>query len=791
MKVDIIQTSWVGGEFAPALFGRTDIAQYNNAAAELENFLIKPSGSIISTPGTEYITACKTGGSTGISRLISFTFSRTDSYVIEMGVGYFRFFTNGGAVVSPGTTPYEVAHTYTENELFNVQFSQLNDVIYLSHKDHKPQKLTRFGSTSWTLADFAFLGGPYINDNYIYSNSTTTILSSATITPSATSGSITLSATSNIFIASTGTLNNHVESVWKLGGPSTDSTTGLNVQGCVRISGISNPSTATATVLDNLDATTATTTWAQGAWSDVLGWPARVTFHQQRLVFARTAYQPQNVWLSQNFVYDNYAVNSGNADDALNLELASNESNDIKWLASTKALIAGTYGGEFVIKSGSDDLLTPANAAASKETSWGSESIIPKKIGNFFYYVQRFGTKLREIIYSWDLDNYKSVDKTILSSHIAEDGFKDIVYQQSPGSILWCVTTNGNIATLTREVDQEVQGWSVQKTDGSYESLATIPSQDSAHDEVWTVVSRVISSSTVRYIERFKSQTVPDRQDQCFYVHSGLSYDAFAVKGASLSVSATSGTVLLTSSAAYFSSTDVGQRIRANSSGTIQGEAIIIGYTSSTIVVGTVRSNFTTTAYSETIWGLSVNTISGLGHLQGETVTVLVDGGTDKPDKVVTGSAITLANDGYIAHIGLPYTQKMTTLPPEAGSQRGTSQGKIQKITEAAFKVTRSHKGFKVGGSASELDTVSYIESVTPEILYTGTIPNASFSLERISFRDPSTPMGTPELLYTGVIPNVSVRDNYNYGSQLTMSNSDPLPIELTSLILTIDTHDK
>jgi hypothetical protein len=177
--------------------------------------------------------------------------------------------------------------------------------------------------------------------------------------------------------------------------------------------------------------------------------------------------------------------------------------------------LPGLSGGEFVISSGDGGVLTPSNVRSSKETSWGSEDITPKRIGNFFYYIQRFGIKLREIFYSWDYDSYRSADKTILSSHITGDGIIDMAFQQSPDSILWCVTTGGNLATMTREVDQEVQGWSVQKTSGNYESIATIPSQDSAHDEVWVVARRTINSSTVRYIERFKSQIVPDRQDQC------------------------------------------------------------------------------------------------------------------------------------------------------------------------------------------------------------------------------------------------------------------------------------
>jgi hypothetical protein len=98
MKVDTIQDSFVGGEFSPDLLGRSDIAQYSNACEILENVLIRRYGSALSCPGTEFVQACKTGGSTSTAKLYPFIFSRTDSYVIETGVNYFRFYTNGGQV---------------------------------------------------------------------------------------------------------------------------------------------------------------------------------------------------------------------------------------------------------------------------------------------------------------------------------------------------------------------------------------------------------------------------------------------------------------------------------------------------------------------------------------------------------------------------------------------------------------------------------------------------------------------------------------------------------------------
>ncbi|GAG08030.1 unnamed protein product, partial [marine sediment metagenome] len=266
----------------------------------------------------------------------------------------------------------------------------------------------------------------------------------------------------------------------------------------------------------------------------------------------------QAVWGSQSFIYTNYALDGGNADDGINITLASNESNDIKWLASGRDLIAGTYGGEFSITSGDGSPLTPSNTNARKETNWGSEAVIPTTIGSFLYYIQRFKMKIRELVFNWDNDVYKSADMTILSPQIAGTGtslgFTEFAYQQSPDAMLWCVCSDGTLATMTREVDQEVQGWAKQVTDGEYESVVTIPSYSKNYDEVWVVVKRAIDGSDVRYIERFADPSVPLRQDKCYYVHSGLSYDAYnSYTSTTLSLSATNGTsIIITSSAAHF-----------------------------------------------------------------------------------------------------------------------------------------------------------------------------------------------------------------------------------------------
>lgn len=701
--------------------------------------------------------------SSTITRLIQFTFSRTDSYIIEMGALYFRFYTNG-AVVSG---PYEVAHTYTASELFDVQYAQLNDVIYLTHPNHPPATLTRIAANSWVLADFQNVGGPYYDDQKIVSNSTTILYSSGTIAPSAITGNITLSATNNIFIASTSTLLNHINTFWKVGALITDATTGLYVQGYVQITAITNPSTATATVRKTLASTVATLAWAQESWSDILGYPARVTFHQQRLIFSRTNSQPQNVWASQSFTYENFAIDGGANDDAIDIQLASTESNDIKWLVSGDSLIAGTYGGEYSIATGDGSPLTPSNTNAKKQTSWGSEAIIPKRIGGLFYYIQRFGTKIREFFFDFsNLNSYKSVDKTILSPHINGGAFIDMAYQQNPETILWLVCTNGTIATMTREVDQEVQGWSRQLTDGYYESIAVIPSANAPHDEVWVVVRRLINGNTFRYIERFKSMIVPTLQSDCFYLHAGLTYNAFTATSTAttnISLNSLSGICLVTSSASYFAATMVGKKIKSiNSSGSTTGEMTITGYTSGTIVVGSITTTFLVSSNLANYWGVSVASISGLSHLEAKVVSSLADG-IPKSSLTVSNATISLPSSAYIVQVGIPYTQTLKTLPQEAAAQRGTAQGKLQRINEVAVKVNNSHQGFSIGGSNSLLDNRSLSAALT----------NATV------------------VLTTGTIPNIFFRDDYRYGSQVIIKNYDPLPMEILAIVTSLDTNEK
>ncbi len=72
------------------------------------------------------------------------------TYVLEFGDKYIRFYAEGGQVVK-GTpaAPYEISTPYAEDDLFEINYTQSADVLYLTHpttlRTSCPGGITRTG----------------------------------------------------------------------------------------------------------------------------------------------------------------------------------------------------------------------------------------------------------------------------------------------------------------------------------------------------------------------------------------------------------------------------------------------------------------------------------------------------------------------------------------------------------------------------------------------------------------------------------------------------------------------
>ena len=334
-------------------------------------------------------------------------------------------------------------------------------------------------------------------------------LQNIAITPSATTGAITLTASSALFSA------DQVGALWSL--------TQAGRTGYVEITGFTSTTVVNATVKKNLGGTRPTGIWAEGAWSEKRGYPRAVSFFEDRLVFAGP--DPQTIYGSKSGDYENFEAGAED-DNAVIFTINSNKVNVIRWLVEGRQLIIGTTGSIFKMDGGGDNVpMTPSSVTVKNACKYAASRTQPAEVGEVVLFPQRSGKKLRELVFSFDADTYIAADMSILSEHIAQQGIKEIAWQEERDPVLWCVLDNGQLAGMTYERQHEVVGWHRQIT-GFVESVATIPHPLGDRNQTWLVVRRAVNGATVRYIEYLNDNAGFYGQ---LMVDSGLTYSGAPV----------------------------------------------------------------------------------------------------------------------------------------------------------------------------------------------------------------------------------------------------------------------
>lgn len=89
--------SFNSGEVGELVEARSDITKYQSACLVLENALPLVEGPAKKMPGSYYV--CPAKNANEKARLISFSFSTIQDYIIEMGNQYMRFFMDEGQIV--------------------------------------------------------------------------------------------------------------------------------------------------------------------------------------------------------------------------------------------------------------------------------------------------------------------------------------------------------------------------------------------------------------------------------------------------------------------------------------------------------------------------------------------------------------------------------------------------------------------------------------------------------------------------------------------------------------------
>ncbi|MCP5006512.1 MAG: hypothetical protein GY941_21620 [Planctomycetes bacterium] len=748
--------SFTAGELTPLVDARSDVDKYRSGCRVLENMLPRIYGPAERRPGTKYIETCD-----GIARAIPFIYSNTIAYIVLLEDDVMYFYYNGSRVLDGVSARLSVVTPYDETDLFELQYKQSNDVMWIVHGDYQPRKLTRTTATAFSLDTVTFIGGPFKKRNDL------AVSDGVTITPSVTTGSgtLTLSAASGLSFDA-----GHVGGLFSItqprvntitSGTSTGSTTGVigsailvegafsmntsgtwigtlalqrsidgtlwenfrswtsnndrnvqytgtepeeNVQyrinvtshtsgtinadltvnsstqtGYCRVTSYTSTTVVAMTVVKDFASVDADVRWAEGCWSDYRGWPKTVTFFENRTVYASTSHQPQTVWFSATDDFEKFTVGTNDA-DSFSLTMSSDTRCAIQWIASSEALLLGTSSGEWRVRSSSFDApITPSNFSMKQQTTYGSKSMQSLVVNEETLFVDFVGRKVRAASYDGNKDKYLATDRTALAEHITVGGIIDWDVQTNPDSIIWAVTGNGVLLTMSYEIEQNVIAWARHPLRGSdlTKSVATIPS--SSEDEIWIVTYRYLNGSWTYCLEQMQPRSVT-AQDNEWFVDCGIEYDSTPSK-----------------------------------------------------------------------------TITGLGHLESEDVKVLGDG-AKFVNNTVASANIALANTASHVIVGLPFRYKLKLMRFDL-THFGTTKGSVKRFAEAVVSL---------------YNTLNVQYGVDEDNLF------------EIDFRTEEV-YGSPPSLYTGDIV-LAHEGGYDAEDSIIFTGDGPLPCVIRCIVPRIET---
>ena len=160
-------TSFNAGQVSPLMESRADFQKYTASSRLIENMLVTVQGPVLKRPGTKYIATAKTGK----VRVLPFEYSTDDAYVLEAGNIYIRFYRNAGQILDDDDDAVEIVTVFDTDEIWDIQYTQTDNDMYLVDGSDPPQILTRADHDDWTIADVSFTNGPFLPEN----ETTTTI----------------------------------------------------------------------------------------------------------------------------------------------------------------------------------------------------------------------------------------------------------------------------------------------------------------------------------------------------------------------------------------------------------------------------------------------------------------------------------------------------------------------------------------------------------------------------------------------------------------------------------------
>lgn len=491
-----VQTNFSTGEIDPLLRARVDLQTYNNSLAKATNVLIQPQGGLRRRPGTKHIlelpnssTAGPTTASAGDGvRLVPFQFSVTDSYMLCFIHNRMYIVKNGAVVTNINSSGNSyLTTTISADVLDEMCWTQSADTLILVHRNLQPVKIVRGASdSSWTVSTITFDSIPQYAFTLSFSNP------SATLTPSAVSGNVTLTASAGVF--SSGNVGQYINAT---------------PQGRARIVQYVSSTVVNAVTeypFFNSSAI-ASGSWElesgyENAWSSSRGWPRTVSFHEGRLYFGGSKSRPSTIWGSKIGLFFDFQPTESLDDDAVEATLDTNELNVITDIISARDFQVFTTGGEFYVPQQGTDPITPLTFTFKNVSRNGIKTgTRVQSVETGSIYIQRQGKSLNEFVFSDSQATYVTQRISLLSGHLLKTP-KRIAMRRASSTeeadlLMMTNDDDGSLAVFSIMRSQQITSPSEFTTVGSFIDIGVDVTS------IYAVTKRTFNGTNRYFIELF------------------------------------------------------------------------------------------------------------------------------------------------------------------------------------------------------------------------------------------------------------------------------------------------
>lgn len=757
MSLYPIQPSFAGGELSPSLWGRVDLSKYNVGLRTLENFIVHPHGGISRRSGTHFIAQST---NTDKARLVTFQYSTEQSYVLEFIDKGVRFYTNGQQILDSTGAPYLVTLPYSADELDDLNFAQSADVLYIVHPDHPPMELARYSETDWRATKFSFKNGPFKTQESDQEG--------ITLTPSGTSGQITVIASSDLFTA------DHVGSVWSITHYVPESVQKLTAQSQTGMS---------ATAYKGWHLETA------GFWAGTV-YLQRYSKDEQRWINMKSYTSVESAQTSKNF------TDSGEFDEPTQIRLVTsdfksfvptdNTDNDRGYFLLT--VDSTTHTGYFKIIGYTDAKTVTAQVQTVlgsmqatvnwQEGAWSAVNGYPSVV-SFYQERMVFAATRKEPQTLWfsktgDYYNFGT------SSPVVDDDAITITLASRQVNTIRYIIALESLIVLTSGAEWRIDGGTGSALTPTNISAKPQGYRGCAHIEPIVVGNTILFvqslGSRVRdlgYNFESDSYTGNDLTIMAYHMFEGHTVKSWAYQQEPDSICWIVRDDGMLVSLTYLIEHEVVAWAKHPTDGMFESVASIQTSNTSEVYFVTTRHGVRMVEYMQseksstpddayyldagvTVTGDSLTEVTGLNHLEGLTVKVMADGSAQLDKKVLAGK-ITLDYSASVVHVGLNYQSKMETLDLSVSRDDGAQLGRLARIAAVTIRV-QDTRGLWAGTDESHL-------------------------LEQFDRTDEA--YGTPTKLAT--TDYKLILDSHYDSGRIICETKDPLPASIIALIPEVD----